>query len=81
MNKANTTKTSKANDRQVNGNHYKLPIEPWDYIVANDLGYLEGNIVKYISRYKNKNGLQDLQKALHYLEKLIEVEQEKGNTK
>lgn len=70
---------SKANDRQVSGNHYKLPIEPWDYVIANDLGYLEGNIVKYISRYKKKNGLQDLQKALHYLEKLIEVEQDKGN--
>lgn len=81
MNTKSTKNTSKANQRQVNGDHYKLPIEPWDYVIANDLGYLEGNIVKYISRYKKKNGLQDLQKALHYLEKLIEVEQEKGNTK
>lgn len=70
---------SKANQRQVSGNHYKLPVEPWDYVIANDLGYLEGNIIKYISRYKKKNGLQDLQKALHYLEKLIEVQQGKGN--
>ena len=65
--------TTSANNKQIGGNHYKTPIEPWDYIVANDLGYLEGNIVKYVSRYKNKNGLQDLDKALHYLEKLIEV--------
>lgn len=62
-----------ANQKQIGGSHYKTVIEPWDYIVANNLGYLEGNIVKYVSRYKNKNGLQDLEKALHYLEKLIEV--------
>lgn len=66
-----------ANDKQIGGQHYKLSIEPWDYIIANDLGYLEGNIVKYVSRYKAKNGLQDLEKALHYLEKLIETEKEK----
>lgn len=66
-----------ANDKQIGGQHYKLNIEPWDYIIANDLGYLEGNIVKYVSRYKAKNGVQDLEKALHYLEKLIETEKEK----
>jgi len=57
--------------RQVGGSHYQLPIEPWDFIVKNDLGYLEGNIIKYITRYKKKNGVEDLEKALHYLEKLI----------
>jgi hypothetical protein len=41
--------------------------------VANDLGYLEGNVVKYVSRWKNKNGIEDLKKAQHYLAKLIEV--------
>lgn len=75
----NTKNTSKANEKQIGGLHYKLPIEPWDYVIANNLGYLEGNIVKYVSRYKNKNGLQDLQKALHYLEKLIEVVQDTGD--
>ncbi len=60
--------------KQVAGNHYQLPIEPWDYITRNKLGYLEGNIIKYISRYKRKNGIEDLHKAMHYLEKLIEEE-------
>lgn len=65
---------SQANDIQVAGDHYKAKsIQPWDYIVANNLGYLEGNIIKYVSRYKEKNGIQDLEKAAHYLAKLIEV--------
>ena len=62
-----------ANSMQVGGEHYKKNIQPWDYIIANDLGYLEGNIVKYVSRWKEKGGVQDLKKAQHYLEKLIEV--------
>lgn len=62
-----------ANDKQVSGTHYQTNVQPWDFIVANNLGYLEGNIVKYISRYKRKNGIEDLNKAKHYLEKLIEV--------
>jgi len=44
-----------------------------DYIIANDLGYLEGNVIKYVTRYKNKGGIEDLRKAQHYLTKLIEV--------
>ena len=64
----------KADDMQVGGSHYKdKSIQPWDYIIANDLGYLEGNVVKYVSRWKNKNGVEDLKKAQHYLSKLIEV--------
>ena len=63
-----------ANDVQVAGTHYKdKAIQPWDYIIANELGYLEGNIVKYVSRWKDKGGLDDLKKAQHYLAKLIEV--------
>jgi len=63
-----------ANGMQVGGTHYsKNAIQPWDYIVANDLGYLEGNIVKDVSRYRFKNNVEDLRKAQHYLEKLIEV--------
>ena len=63
-----------ANDSQVGGNHYKgKAIQPWDYIVANNLGYLEGNVVKYISRWKEKGGIDDLRKVVHYAEKLIEV--------
>lgn len=63
-----------ANDTQIGGDHYhRKVIQPWDYIVANNIGYLEGNIIKYVSRYKEKGGLQDLYKASHYLDKLIEV--------
>ena len=63
-----------ANDKQIGGSHYRLKsIQSWDYIAANDIGYFEGNIIKYISRWKNKGGLDDLRKAQHYLEKLIEL--------
>tara|TARA_R110002126_G_scaffold10522_2_gene47806 strand:+ start:1008 stop:1256 length:249 start_codon:yes stop_codon:yes gene_type:complete len=64
-----------ANDVQVAGTHYKdKAIQPWDYIVANNLGYLEGNIIKYVSRWRDKGGVDDLLKARHYLDKLIEVQ-------
>ena len=60
----------------MGGSHYKdQAIQPWDYIASNGLGYLEGNIVKYVSRWQSKGGLEDLKKARHYLEKLIEVNQ------
>ena len=63
-----------ANEEQVGGRHYiEKAIQPWDYIIANKMGYLEGNIIKYVSRYKEKNGVEDLIKAAHYLDKLIEV--------
>jgi hypothetical protein len=58
--------------RQVGGDHYQMAIQPIDYITKNQLGYIEGNIIKYVSRYKNKNGIEDLKKAQHYLEMLIE---------
>jgi hypothetical protein len=64
-----------ANNFQVGGDHYaKNAIQPWDYIVANELGYLEGNIVKYITRWRDKGGLQDIDKVIHYAQKLKEVE-------
>lgn len=59
--------------KEINQSHYKLgSIEPIDYIVANSMDFLEGNIIKYVSRYKHKNGLEDLLKAKDYLERLIE---------
>jgi len=65
-----------ANAQQVGGTHYKdKAIQPWDYIASNNMGYLEGNVVKYVSRWKEKGGVQDLKKAMHYLTKLIEVNQ------
>jgi hypothetical protein len=67
-----------ANDIQHGGAHYKSKaIQPWDYIVSNNLDYLQGNIVKYVSRFRDKNGLEDLYKAQHYIEKLIETEKAK----
>jgi hypothetical protein len=68
-----------ANDIQIGGDHYKSrAIQPWDYIIANQLGFLEGNVVKYITRFAQKGGIIDLEKAQHYLTKLIEVEKEKN---
>ena len=69
---------SRANANQVGGEHYRnKAIQPWDYIVSNNLGYLEGCVVKYVSRYKEKGGMQDLEKAAHYLQKLMEVQSER----
>lgn len=69
----------RANDIQVGGNHYKqfAGHEPWDVITAWDLGYLDGTALKYIARWKHKNGVQDLKKAVHFLQKAIEVHESK----
>ena len=62
-------------NKQVDGTHYKdMPIQPVQYIHANAMGYLEGNVVKYVSRWRNKNGIADLHKAKHYIELLIDLE-------
>lgn len=62
-----------ANRRQVAGQHYAAKIQHWDYVIdALDGRYLEGNITKYVCRHRKKNGLQDLEKAMHYLDKLEE---------
>lgn len=64
-----------ANRHQVGGGHYKdRPIQPWDYVAANGLGFFEGNIIKYVTRWREKHGVEDLRKARHYLDKLIELE-------
>lgn len=61
---------------QVGGSHYKeLPIQPVEYIFMNGIGYFEGNVIKYVSRWRSKGGLADLKKAKHYLEMLIEYEE------
>ena len=66
-------------DVQVAGNHYKdLAIQPVEYIHANGIGYFEGNVIKYVSRWRNKNGIKDLEKAKHYIELLIELETKNG---
>lgn len=69
-----------ARETQIGGDHYrKLVIQPWDAMQEwmsgeQFAGYLQGNILKYIVRYRDKGGVEDLKKARHYLDKLIEVE-------
>lgn len=65
---------TEANERQVAGTHYKAEYQHWDWVSDIDLPYLPAQVTKYIVRWKKKNGRQDLEKALHFLEKLIEVE-------
>ncbi len=60
-------------DIQVGGDHYKaLAIQPIEYTFANNLGYVEGNVIKYVTRWQTKGGVEDLKKARHYLDLLIE---------
>lgn len=67
-----------ARDRQVGGDHYsKRKIQHWDIAEEYELTYFEGAVIKYILRHRDKNGIEDLKKALHTLEKLIEVEEAK----
>lgn len=67
------TLMSKASERQVGGEHYKtLPIQPGEYIRRNGIGWYEGNAIKYITRHKQKGGRQDIEKAIHYLELVLE---------
>lgn len=64
-----------ANSHQVGGDHYaRLAIQPFEYIHKNGLGFAEGCVVKYVSRWRNKNGIEDLKKARHFLDLLIEAE-------
>jgi hypothetical protein len=62
--------------KQIGGNHYLNKIQPWDIIDSWNLNYYEGNAIKYILRKKH-NRKEDLEKAIHYLEKLIEIEENK----
>lgn len=62
---------------QVGGNHYKeLPIQPVQYIYENGIGYFEGNVIKYVTRWRSKGGVADLEKAKHYIDMLIEFEKD-----
>jgi hypothetical protein len=62
-------------DRQVDGTHYqKLKIQPIQYILENQIGYCEGNIIKYVSRWRDKGGISDLRKVIQYAEFLIAQE-------
>lgn len=64
----------KALDSQVSGKHYKgFAIQPVEFIYKNNIPYLEGNVIKYILRHSMKNGVEDINKAIHYLNILKEM--------
>ena len=61
-------------DTQIGGDHYKtMNIQPVEFITANNIPFLEGNVIKYVSRHASKNGLADIEKAIHYLELIKEL--------
>lgn len=67
----------KALDVQVGGGHYKdMNIQPVEYIYKNGIGYFEGCVIKYVSRWQKKGGVEDLKKARHFLDLLIEFQGE-----
>ena len=78
MSSLQITLEESALDKQVGGSHYRdKGIQPIIYIHANNLGFCEGNVVKYVTRWRDKNGIADLEKAKHYIELLIELETRK----
>tara|TARA_S200002703_G_scaffold135375_1_gene124246 strand:- start:356 stop:604 length:249 start_codon:yes stop_codon:yes gene_type:complete len=69
-------------DKQIGGSHYKsFNIQPYEFISKNDLSFFQGNVIKYVCRYLNKNGIEDLEKIIHYCElekkKLKDMEKKK----
>ena len=64
-----------AKDEQIGGQHYKdMAIQPAEFITKNGIGYIEGSVIKYVCRWRKKNGIEDLKKAKHFLELLIDLE-------
>ena len=62
-----------AYDKQVGGSHYKkMKIQPSKFVIENELLFPEGNVIKYICRHRYKNGKEDLEKAVHFIEMIIE---------
>lgn len=67
-------------DTQVGGGHYKdMAIQPVEYIHRNRLGFCEGAVIKYVSRWRAKDGIKDLEKARHFIDLLIQMECEKDD--
>ena len=65
----------KASQQQVGGDHYStMAIQPAEYAQLNQLNFIEGCVVKYVSRHRNKNGAEDIKKAIHFLNLLLEIE-------
>lgn len=61
-------------EKQIGGSHYLLPIQPTDFIRKNNIPFHEGNVIKYVVRHKEKNGKQDILKAIHYLQLILEAD-------
>ena len=77
INKERFSKT-KATDNQVGGDHYKdCVIQPVEYIIKNKLDFLEGNVVKYITRHRTKGQEEDIRKVIHYCELILQHKYEK----
>ena len=70
----------RANEQQVGGSHYKVSYEHWDLALKLRMPYHEGQTTKYVTRWRKKNGLQDLKKALHFLNKLEEHSSDNPHT-
>lgn len=73
---SDVVKHTPADQKQVGGEHYKQQaIQHWTYVLANNIPYMEAQIIKYVTRWRSKGGIDDLRKAAHFLEKLIENEE------
>src|SRR5574344_481555 len=69
-------------NQQVGGNHYKdYQIQPIEFIIANNIGFIEGNVIKYVCRHKDKNGKEDILKAIHYLQLLLNSQYPENTSK
>lgn len=69
-----------ATDTQVGGSHYKkFKIQPTEFITKNKIPFIEGCVIKYVVRWRDKNGLQDIDKAIHFLQLLKELENNVDN--
>ena len=67
-------------EKQIGGSHYKhFFIQPYEFISKNDLSFFQGNVIKYVCRYKLKNGIQDLEKIIHYCQ--LEIKKMKDGPK
>lgn len=80
-NRREEEKKSSVNDIQVGGDHYRSDYQHWDFVEGNGVGYLEGCATKYLTRWRSKNGVQDLEKSKHYVDKLIELATSSSQTR
>lgn len=73
-----TKKNQTAKDKQEGGSHYKdMAIQPVEFIQYNKIPFIEGSVIKYVCRHRRKNGAEDIKKAIHFLELLLELEYKK----